>query len=206
MRPLVLVLVAIVAAARVDAATAASVPDGMFHCAPSCSATDCPDTAVPCGPIYCRDNRGLWRCDEPAQCTSAGCQSVRYVPDCCPPPTDGEVCFDVPPICIGRAFCTREGCFGVCPYPKNTCAAVRSIDPYDFCLPTAHCERGGPFPCAGDCDANGRVNVAEATRMVGIALGAQILATCPIGDANDDQTVSVDELVRAIGSVLGGCQ
>jgi hypothetical protein len=59
-------------------------------------------------------------------------------------------------------------------------------------------------PVAGDCDADGRVTVAELIRAVAIALGETPLADCPVIDVNSDGRVSVDELVAAVDAALAG--
>ncbi len=38
-----------------------------------------------------------------------------------------------------------------------------------------------------------------------IALGSSPLEDCPVFDANSDEAVTVDELVRAVNNALGGC-
>ena len=62
-----------------------------------------------------------------------------------------------------------------------------------------------PAACRGDCDADDAVTVAELVRAVTIALGQQPPAACPGLDANASGTVSIDELIVAIGNALIGC-
>lgn len=59
--------------------------------------------------------------------------------------------------------------------------------------------------CPGDCDADGRVDIAELVRGVGIALGQSGTATCPAFDGDAGGTVTIDELVLAINAALDGC-
>lgn len=59
--------------------------------------------------------------------------------------------------------------------------------------------------CIGDCDHNGRVTVAEIVRGVNISLGLSELTECPAFDRNDDQRVTVDELVTAVTLALNDC-
>lgn len=59
--------------------------------------------------------------------------------------------------------------------------------------------------CAGDCDANRVVVIAELIRGVGIALGATAVGACPAFDRNGDLRVAVNELVAAVNAALGGC-
>lgn len=60
-------------------------------------------------------------------------------------------------------------------------------------------------PCAGDCDGNGAVQIAELIRGVNMALGNLPLGDCPAfdGDANDQ--VSINELISAVNAALNGC-
>jgi len=60
-------------------------------------------------------------------------------------------------------------------------------------------------PCAGDCDADEAVSVAEIVRGIAIALGTGGLGTCTASDANGDGEVTIDDLLRAIGAALHGC-
>jgi hypothetical protein len=59
--------------------------------------------------------------------------------------------------------------------------------------------------CAGDCNDDGRVEVAEVITLVNIALGDAMLSTCPTGDTSQDNRITVDELVAAVNSALEGC-
>lgn len=63
----------------------------------------------------------------------------------------------------------------------------------------------GPRPCAGDCDENGRVSIAELIRGVAIALGEQPLEGCAAFDVDKDGRVRISELVAAVNSALVGC-
>lgn len=62
-----------------------------------------------------------------------------------------------------------------------------------------------PVFCPGDCNNDGRVEVAELVRGVGIALERAERPVCPQADVNDDGRVTVGDLVTAVGSALGGC-
>lgn len=59
--------------------------------------------------------------------------------------------------------------------------------------------------CAGDCDHSGSVRIEELTRGVSIALGVLDLDQCAAFDGNGDGTLTVNELIEAIGSALRGC-
>jgi len=59
--------------------------------------------------------------------------------------------------------------------------------------------------CPGDCDGDGAVAVTELLMGVRIALGHSTLTACTDADADVSGSVSIDELVAAIGSALSGC-
>jgi len=65
--------------------------------------------------------------------------------------------------------------------------------------------RGGVTSCAGDCDGDKTVSVAELITMVNIALGKRGIGDCKNGDRNDDGAIDISELIRAVGSALDGC-
>lgn len=71
--------------------------------------------------------------------------------------------------------------------------------------PSGGTPTGTPSACRGDCDGDGAVTVAELVRAVNIALGQQALAACAALDANGSRTVSIDELIVAVGNALIGC-
>ena len=60
--------------------------------------------------------------------------------------------------------------------------------------------------CVGDCSSNGVVSVNELVMMVNIALGSIDMSSCNGADTNADGRVSIDELVRATGALLEGCE
>lgn len=59
--------------------------------------------------------------------------------------------------------------------------------------------------CAGDCDGDGEVSIAELIEVVNIALRGKTVASCSSIDRNGDGAVSIDEMVGAVGSGLAGC-
>lgn len=59
--------------------------------------------------------------------------------------------------------------------------------------------------CTGDCSANGAVSIDELLIGVNISLGRAPLATCDRFDRDTSGTVTVDELVDAVGFALAGC-
>lgn len=60
-------------------------------------------------------------------------------------------------------------------------------------------------PCTADCSHDRRVTVDELQRCVNIALGETVLDACPQCDADSNGTVSVEEIIGAVGNALGGC-
>ncbi len=59
------------------------------------------------------------------------------------------------------------------------------------------------MPCAGDCDSNGTVDVAELVTLAGVALGAVPPSACAA--ENGDGGVTVGAIVGAVNSALKGC-
>lgn len=57
--------------------------------------------------------------------------------------------------------------------------------------------------CTGN--GSGDVTVNQLITMVSIALGNAQLSTCPVGDADGDGAITVDEIIRAVNNVLPGC-
>ena len=60
--------------------------------------------------------------------------------------------------------------------------------------------------CVGDCESTWQVDVTHLITGVRIVLGDLSLTSCPALDANGDGTATVDELLRAVGNALDGCQ
>lgn len=60
--------------------------------------------------------------------------------------------------------------------------------------------------CVGDCPpGDGRILVNELIIGVGIALQRRALTACPSFDANDDDAVTVSELIAAVNNAQRGC-
>lgn len=70
----------------------------------------------------------------------------------------------------------------------------------DCCSPLCTFE-----PLAGDCDANGAVDVAELIRAVDLALAAPPPLDCQAADTDGDGRVTISDLLRAVRSALNGC-
>jgi hypothetical protein len=62
-----------------------------------------------------------------------------------------------------------------------------------------------PLPCAGDCDGNGRVSIAELIAGVSIALRTASVDICRACDTSGDGTVSIGEIIAAVNKALNGC-
>jgi len=49
------------------------------------------------------------------------------------------------------------------------------------------------------------VTIAELLRMVNMALGDASVDTCEAGDPNDDEAVTINEILQAVSNALAGC-
>jgi hypothetical protein len=96
-------------------------------------------------------------------------------------------------ISIGMTFETRQGCPGNDFYPAGGLAS--QVFPITIAAAV----------CAGDCDADGRVAVAELVTGVRMALGDAAPTACPAMDGNRRSGVQVDDLVAAVNYALNGC-
>ncbi|MDX2169528.1 MAG: S8 family serine peptidase [Deltaproteobacteria bacterium] len=67
------------------------------------------------------------------------------------------------------------------------------------------CDGSAACGCAGDCDGDGLVTIAELVRGVSSALASTAQESCPGLDADGDGRVGIDELVRAVGNAVGEC-
>jgi hypothetical protein len=99
------------------------------------------------------------------------------------------------------ASCDSRPCMGRCPngiIASGLCAAV-TIDRGCACVPSC------PFPlCPGDCSGNGKVTPDELVQGVDIALGITALDQCPAMDADQDGSVTIDDLLRAVETAIAG--
>lgn len=59
--------------------------------------------------------------------------------------------------------------------------------------------------CVGDCDGNLQITVDEVLTGVSIALQSLPLSTCPAFDGDQDDAVTVNEVIQAIDAALNGC-
>lgn len=83
----------------------------------------------------------------------------------------------------------------------------------NFAIPyrgvVAGCAEPTPTPtpppsCAGDCDGDGVVTVAEVVRAVSLALG-EAAAPCASADLDADGRIAINELVAGVNAALAGC-
>jgi hypothetical protein len=62
-----------------------------------------------------------------------------------------------------------------------------------------------PETCAGDCDNNGTVEIAEVITSVNIALDSMPITACSPVDVNQNNVVGIDELIGAVDKSLTNC-
>ena len=59
--------------------------------------------------------------------------------------------------------------------------------------------------CAGDCDGDGQVTIAELTQVLNVVIGQLPLTQCEAADAGGDGELSIGDIIAAVRSALGGC-
>lgn len=98
-------------------------------------------------------------------------------------------------------------------YPSRLTVQVRSTAGAGFAVPyrgkVAGCDDPTPTAtpvraCAGDCDGNGVVTIAELVHGVALALGHDV-APCAGADLDGNGLVVVNELVAAVTAATDGC-
>jgi hypothetical protein len=62
-----------------------------------------------------------------------------------------------------------------------------------------------PTPCAGDCNSDGSVTIAELVLCVNMALGSAAEDACMACDANGDGSIAINEIIAAVSAALNGC-
>jgi photosystem II stability/assembly factor-like uncharacterized protein len=60
-------------------------------------------------------------------------------------------------------------------------------------------------PCGGDCNGDRAISIAELVTSVNIALGFDSPSLCPSADSDDNDDVSIAELISAVAAALSGC-
>lgn len=92
------------------------------------------------------------------------------------------------------------------PTIRFTPTDTRTRTPTRTATPTA--TGSTPTPggfCAGDCDGDRQVSIAELTQVLRIVIGQLPLAQCPAADAGGDGDLSIGDIIAAVRSALGGC-
>jgi hypothetical protein len=74
---------------------------------------------------------------------------------------------------------------------------------HDFTITVA--PAGRPADCAGDCNGDQRVTIEELVAGVNVALDRDATTSCRRLDTDQNDRVTVDELVTATRRALGGC-
>ena len=62
-----------------------------------------------------------------------------------------------------------------------------------------------PTPCSGDCNEDGQVLIDEVLTLTSILLDQKALVECPTSDRDNNSTITIDEIMLAIGNALRGC-
>lgn len=62
-----------------------------------------------------------------------------------------------------------------------------------------------PPACAGDCSGDGTVTVDELVMLVDIVLENGALTDCPVGDADHDRAIAINDILVAVNNALRGC-
>jgi cell division septation protein DedD len=89
------------------------------------------------------------------------------------------------------------------PAPTETAAPTASPEPTDTPRSTVTPTSVAP-PCAGDCDGNSLVTIAELLNLVDTALGTAPLS-CTAGDIDGNGVIAVNEILTAVNRALNGC-
>jgi hypothetical protein len=91
-------------------------------------------------------------------------------------------------------LCSRSGCWRAQSVHVESDEVVADLCPG---------EREGP--CAGDCNNDGTVDIAELVRSVAVALGDAPAPSCEAADFDASGAVQVNELITAVAAALEGC-
>jgi hypothetical protein len=62
-----------------------------------------------------------------------------------------------------------------------------------------------PPACAGDCSGDDTVTVEELVTLVNIVLENGALTDCPVGDADYDGAIAINDILLAVNNALSGC-
>jgi hypothetical protein len=91
------------------------------------------------------------------------------------------------------------------PTGTPTPSATQTVDPFATVTPTPTATQSATPVCAGDCDEDGTVTLAEVVTGVNIALGTQSLDLCPSLDSDNSDTIEIREPVAAVANLMEGC-
>lgn len=83
----------------------------------------------------------------------------------------------------------------VCPLALETPTSTPTATP----TPTT------PPVCAGDCNRDGSVSIAELIRIINIGLERISLEDCPESDVDGDGSIVIEEMIRAVGNSISRC-
>ena len=86
--------------------------------------------------------------------------------------------------------------------PTRTSTPTVPIGTTPSATPTA---TGPAEPCVGDCNNDRVVTIDELILGVRIALDAESIFACRRFDGDGDETVTIPELIEAVGNALAGC-
>jgi hypothetical protein len=141
--------------------------------------------------------------------------TFRFLPNDCTPSVDctGVRAFvlsldNVDPIADGATLyaCAVEVAAGAALGTyllRNTDAAA--ADAAGAELATAAHDGSVTVVCAGDCNGDGLVGIAELLRGVNISLANSAVDSCPLFDLDRSGEVAISEIILAVGSALAGC-
>jgi hypothetical protein len=59
--------------------------------------------------------------------------------------------------------------------------------------------------CAGDCGNDGEVTINELLLMVNVALDQAQVSECSAGDRDQNDAITIDEILVAVDHALAGC-
>jgi hypothetical protein len=61
------------------------------------------------------------------------------------------------------------------------------------------------MPCTGDCNRTGAVTLDEEISLVTMALEGASAAPCTAADPDDNDRITIEEIVAAVGKMIEGC-
>ncbi len=92
------------------------------------------------------------------------------------------------------------------PIIRFTPTATRTRTPTRTVTPTRTGDTPTPHAyCAGDCNGDHTVTIADLTKVLTIIIGDVPLDTCPEADADEDGNLTIGDMIGAVNNALGGC-